>query len=190
MTNRDSDALCLPVRPPQHAAPISFLGRSGSPRQPHLPGRLRRLSRQVRQLLIMTLAWATGLGILVGAVTLVAMATGSSHAARTQGAAPHYAEGTLQHPLPYAVASSAAARRTSSHSTRTQSDGKGGSSGHRLPAASAGHARTATRHLHVRGSGRDMCSRTGAVSQKRKPGRSCPPGWRHGQPGDPQQNSQ
>ena len=177
MTYRDSDASFLPARPPQHAAPISFLKRRGSG-QPHSPGRLRRLTRRARQLLIMTLAWATGLGLVAGAITVAVMATGPTHAAPTQGAAPHYAEGTLQRPLPYAAASRAAARRTSSHSTRTQSGSKGGPSGHRPSAAFSGHAGRTT---NVRGrlTSHDDCRSPGAAPRKRRPGKSCPPGWQH-----------
>ena len=74
MTNRDSDDLCLPPRAPQHAAPLGFRSRPSSAGQIRLPGRLRRLTRQVPHLLITTLAWATGLGLVVGAITLLAMA--------------------------------------------------------------------------------------------------------------------
>jgi hypothetical protein len=75
MTYRDSDALFLPARPPQHAAPVSFLRRRGSPGQLGVFGRLRRLTRQVLQLFITFVAWAAGLGLVIGSIVLVATVT-------------------------------------------------------------------------------------------------------------------
>jgi len=74
MTYRDSDALCLPARPPQHAAPVNFLRRRPAD---HLGvfGRLRRLTRQALQLFVTVIAWATGLGLVIGSIVLVATVT-------------------------------------------------------------------------------------------------------------------
>ena len=72
MNYRDSDALCLPARPPQHAAPVSFLRQRRSPAQPGFYGRLSQLTRQVLHLFITILAWATGLGLVIGSIVLIA----------------------------------------------------------------------------------------------------------------------
>jgi hypothetical protein len=186
MTNRDSDTSCLPPRAPQHAAPLGFHSRPSSGGQVLSPGRLRRLSRRVHKLLITTLAWGTGLGLVVGAIMLVAMATDLSHAAPTQGA-PQFAGAGMLHGLPYA----AAARGASSHSTRDQSNGKAGPSGHQLPVAGFGHARLTTPHVHGQPRWRGRCGRPAAEPRRSRPHRSClPPDWHHSRPGDPQGNSQ
>jgi hypothetical protein len=75
MTYRDSDALCLPARPPQHAAPVSLLGRRSADHS-GVFGRLRRLTRLALQLLVTVVAWATGLGLVIGSIVLVATVTG------------------------------------------------------------------------------------------------------------------
>ncbi len=74
MTYRDSDSLCLPARPPQHAAPVSLLRRRPAG-QLGVFGRLRRLTRQALQLFITVVAWATGLGLVIGSIVLVATVT-------------------------------------------------------------------------------------------------------------------
>jgi hypothetical protein len=81
MTNRDSDALCLPARPPQHAAPVSFRRRRGLPGRPGVFGRLRRLTCQVLQLFITFVAWAAGLSLVIGSVVLVVTVTEPRQAA-------------------------------------------------------------------------------------------------------------
>jgi hypothetical protein len=88
MTNRDSDALWLPARPPQHAAPVRFLRLSGSPEQLGAFGRLRRLTRQVLQLFITLVAWATGLSLVIGSIVLVATVTAPRYAPPTIKVAP------------------------------------------------------------------------------------------------------
>jgi hypothetical protein len=88
MTNRDSDALCLPARPPQHAAPVSFLRRRGSPRQLGAFGRASRLTRQVLRLFITLVAWTAGLSLVIGSIVLVATVTAPRHAAPPVKLAP------------------------------------------------------------------------------------------------------
>jgi hypothetical protein len=43
-------------------------------------GRIRRVSRQVLQFFITALAWATGLGLVIGSIVLIATATAPEHA--------------------------------------------------------------------------------------------------------------
>jgi hypothetical protein len=139
MTYRDSDALCLPARPPQHAAPVSFLRRRGSPRQLGESGWLRRLTRQVLQLFLTFVAWATGLGLVIGSIVLVATVTAPT------GAGPLKAvsrgdtslQRTVQNPVQYpAGANSGAAARHP---------------GNQVLAAFSGHGNRTTRQFIVRG---------------------------------------
>jgi len=81
MTYRDPDALCLPMRPPQHAAPVGFPGRRKPAAQPHLAARLGRAVRQALQLFVTIVAWALGLGLVTGAIVLIATVTAPKHAA-------------------------------------------------------------------------------------------------------------
>ena len=81
MTNRDSDAFCLPARPPQHAAPVSFLRRRDSPGQLGVLGRLGRVTGQMLRLFITFVAWAAGLSLVIGSIVLVATVTAPRHAA-------------------------------------------------------------------------------------------------------------
>jgi hypothetical protein len=87
MRYRDPDALCLPMRAPQHAAPMGFrASRRGPAGQLRFASRLRRLARQAVQMFVTTLAWAAGLGLVTGAIVFVAMTTGPAH--NTRGNAP------------------------------------------------------------------------------------------------------
>ncbi|HUC23842.1 MAG TPA: hypothetical protein VMA73_14125 [Streptosporangiaceae bacterium] len=81
MTYRDSDEQCLPARPPQHAAPVSFLRRRGSPGQPGLGGWLGRLTRRGLRLLITFVAWTAGLGLVIGSIVLIATVADPQQAA-------------------------------------------------------------------------------------------------------------
>jgi len=76
MTYRDSDELCLPARPPQHAAPVSFLRRRGSPGRSGFFSWLGRLSRRVLRLCITLVAWTAGLGLVIGSIVLIATVAG------------------------------------------------------------------------------------------------------------------
>jgi hypothetical protein len=80
MRYRDSDELCLPARAPEHAAPVRFLKRRRSPGRPRVAGRIRRATRQVLHFFITAVAWATGLGLVIGSIVLIATATGPEHA--------------------------------------------------------------------------------------------------------------
>jgi hypothetical protein len=85
MTYRDSDALCLPARPPQHAAPVSLLRRRPAG-QLGAFGRLRRLTRQAVRLVVTIIAWAAGLGLVIGSIVMVATVTGPRQADQSLGA--------------------------------------------------------------------------------------------------------
>jgi hypothetical protein len=80
MRYRDSDALFLPARVPEHAAPVRLLRRRGSPRRPGVARRIHRLTRQVLHFFVMTIAWATGLGLVIGAIVLIATVTAPRNA--------------------------------------------------------------------------------------------------------------
>lgn len=80
MRYRDSDALFLPARVPEHAAPVRFLRRRSSSRQPRVARRIRRLTRQVLRFFVTALAWATGLGLVIGSIVLIATVTAPRHA--------------------------------------------------------------------------------------------------------------
>jgi hypothetical protein len=45
-----------------------------------MAGRIRRVTRQVLQFFITALAWATGLGLVIGSIVLIATATAPEHA--------------------------------------------------------------------------------------------------------------
>jgi hypothetical protein len=79
MRYRDSDALFLPARVPEHAAPVRFLRRRGAPRQPRVARRIRQLTRQTLRFFVTALAWATGLGLVIGSIVLIATATAPRH---------------------------------------------------------------------------------------------------------------
>jgi hypothetical protein len=80
MRYRDPDELCLPARAPEHAAPVRILRRRRSPGRPRVAGRIRRATRQVLRFFIMTIAWAAGLGLVIGSIVLIATATAPEHA--------------------------------------------------------------------------------------------------------------
>jgi hypothetical protein len=80
MRYRDSDALFLPARVPEHAAPVRFLSRRRSPRQPGVAYRIHRLTRQVLHFCVMAIAWATGIGLVIGSIVLIATVTAPGHA--------------------------------------------------------------------------------------------------------------
>jgi len=80
MRYRDSDELCLPARAPEHAAPVRFLRRRRSPGRPGVAGRIRRVARQALHFFITAIAWATGLGLVIGSIVLIATATAPEHA--------------------------------------------------------------------------------------------------------------
>ena len=147
MTNRDSDELCLPMgaplRTPQHAAPLRFRSRVGSAGQVRSPGRARRLTRQIRRLLITTFAWATGLGLVAGAITIFAIATDPAHL--EQGG-----ESSLRQSMPYSAPSGGDAGAGASHSGRTHSGVAAGSRGYRLLATFSGRGGRTTKHFNVR----------------------------------------
>jgi len=88
MTYRDSDALCLPARAPQHAAPVSFLRRRGSPGRPGLFSRLGRLTRRSLRLCITLVAWTAGLGLVIGSIVLIATVAGPKQAGPPPKTAP------------------------------------------------------------------------------------------------------
>jgi hypothetical protein len=79
MRYRDSDALWLPARAPEHAAPVRLLRRRGSPRQPGVTGRIRKLTRQALCFFVTAIAWTTGLGLVTGSIVLIATATAPGH---------------------------------------------------------------------------------------------------------------
>jgi hypothetical protein len=81
MRYRDSDALFLPARVPEHAAPVRFLRRRRSPRRPGVGHRIHRLTRQVLHFFVTAIAWATGLGLVIGSIVLIATVTAPRHAA-------------------------------------------------------------------------------------------------------------
>jgi hypothetical protein len=91
MTYRDSDALFLPARAPQHAVPLGFPIRRRFAGLRSVFRRLRRLVRQVLQLVITAMAWAAGIGLVTGSIVLVATATAPRQlSARADGnALPH-----------------------------------------------------------------------------------------------------
>ena len=105
MTYRDSDALFLPARRPQHAAPVSLLRRRGSPEQPGASG---RLTRQVLKLFMMFVAWATGLGLVISSIVLVATVTAPTHGTPTLKVSPQDA-GSRLHQVQYGARSSSGA---------------------------------------------------------------------------------
>jgi hypothetical protein len=80
MRYRDSDALFLPARMPEHAAPVRFLRRRRSPRKPGVASRIHRLTRQVLRFFVTALAWATGIGLVIGSIVLIATATAPRYA--------------------------------------------------------------------------------------------------------------
>ena len=135
MRYRDSDALFLPARPPEHAAPVSFLRRRRSPREPGVYGRFRRLTRQVLQLFITTVAWATGLGLVIGSIVLVATAVAPRHAVPPLSAVQRGNKDSLHQQAPSAGVSKA----------------PGSSHGYRVLAKFSGQGNLTTRHFSVRG---------------------------------------
>ena len=108
MRYRDSDASCLPARVPEHAAPVRFLRRPRSPGLPRVAAAIRRVTRQALRFFVTTVAWATGLGLVTGAIVLIATATAPEHAVPPasvlgrgdQNALPQLAPGT---PVDYRV---------------------------------------------------------------------------------------
>jgi hypothetical protein len=80
MRYRDSDELCLPARAPEHAAPVRILRRRRSPGRTRVAGRIRRVTRQALHFFITAIAWATGLGLVIGSIVLIATATAPEHA--------------------------------------------------------------------------------------------------------------
>jgi len=125
MNYRDSDASCLPPRPPQHAAPVSFLRRRRSPRRPGLVGRLGRLTRHLVQLFVTVVAWATGLGLVIGSIVLIATVAAPDQAGPPVKLVP---QGTGSSLLPAhygATPESGAAAARSSYRTLATFSGRG-----------------------------------------------------------------
>jgi hypothetical protein len=131
MTYRDSDAMCLPARPPQHAAPVSFLRRRGSPGPPGLFSWLGRLTRSVLRLFITVLAWTAGLGVVIGSVVLIATVAGPGQAGPPLTESPQGA--TLLRPQYGATPQSGTAKR------------------YLVLDAFSGHGNSRTRHFNVKG---------------------------------------
>jgi hypothetical protein len=133
MTYRDSDALCLPARPPQHAAPVSFLRRRGSARQPGLFGLLGRLTRRVLRLFITFVAWTAGLGLVIGSIVLIATVAGPKQAGPPPKTAPQGVGSSLR-PAQYGATpqSGTAARH------------------YQVLAAFSGHGNRRTKHFDVK----------------------------------------
>jgi hypothetical protein len=80
MRYRDSDELCLPARAPEHAAPIRFLRRRRSHGRSRVAIRIRRVTREALHFFITAIAWATGLGLVIGSIVLIATVTAPEHA--------------------------------------------------------------------------------------------------------------
>ena len=141
MTYRDSDALFLPARAPQHAAPLGLPIRRSFAALPRLFSWLRRLARQVLQLFITTLAWAAGLALVIGSIVLVAAATGPRH---TPLSARHAADSSPRHSLSFYDQKSRA-----SQSVRTNSGGAGWADLNRVLVTFSGNGNRTTRHFKV-----------------------------------------
>ena len=130
MTYRDSDALFLPARAPQHAAPLGLPIRRTFAGLRHVSSRLRRLARQVLQLLITTMAWAAGLALVIGSIVLVAAATGPRHTPPLS--TTRNADSSPRHPVSFATPSAGTGR-----------------TGYRVLATFSGHGNGTTAHFNV-----------------------------------------
>jgi hypothetical protein len=137
MTYRDSDALCLPARPPQHAAPVSLLRRRSADR-PGLFASLRRLTRQTLQLFVTVIAWAAGLGLVIGSIVLVASVTAPRQGSSAFNAQPD-ANSAVQRPANGGV-----------QNTANSHPGAGVRRGYRVVAAFSGHGSGTTAHFTVK----------------------------------------
>jgi len=85
MRYRDSDELCLPARAPEHAAPVRFLRRRRSPGRPRVAVRVRRVTREALRFFITAIAWAAGLGLVIGSIVLIATVTAPDRAVPASG---------------------------------------------------------------------------------------------------------
>jgi hypothetical protein len=123
MRYRDSDALFLPARVPEHAAPVRFLRRRRSPRQPGVAHRIHRLTRQVLRFCVTAIAWATGLGLVIGSIVLIATVTAPRHAAPSVSALRPGAQNSARQLTPHVAVSPAPDYRVvaafSGHGDRT-----------------------------------------------------------------------
>ena len=132
MTYRDSDALCLPARAaPQHAAPVSFLRRRGSPGRPGLFSWLGRLTRRVLRLCITLVAWTAGLGLVIGSIVLIATVAGPQQAGPPPKTAP---QGASLRPARYGATEQSGT--TAKH--------------YQVLAAFSGHGNRRTAHFNVK----------------------------------------
>ncbi len=144
MRYRDSDALCLPPPTPQHAAPFGLRSRrrpasEGGARRP-----IRRLTRQLLQLIITAVAWAVGLGIVVGAIVLVVMTTAPGHTILQRGPTRHDPVSPRQAPY-------SAALGPGREAATARSGGRAGAgpSGYRVLAVFSGRGDRTTGHFRV-----------------------------------------
>src|SRR5215469_15469047 len=140
MTNRDSDALFLPASPPQHAAPVGFLRPRGSP---GVSGWFGRVTRLALRLLITTVAWGTGLGLVVGSILLVAAVTAPRHSPRLSAVQRDNQNG-LGRLMPHTAVSS-----PGEHSPGSLSRGVADSTSYRVVAAYSGHGDRTTKRFKV-----------------------------------------
>ena len=134
MNYRDSDALCLPARPPRHAAPVSFLRQRRPPRQPGLSGRTGRLTRHVLRLFITCVAWTTGLGLVIGSIALIATIAAPRQATPPMKLVPQDANSGL---------------RSAQYGATPQSGTAAGHKGYQVLAAFSGHGSRRTAHFSV-----------------------------------------
>jgi hypothetical protein len=137
MTYRDSDALCLPARPPQHAAPVSLL-RMRSADHLGVFGWLRRLTRQALRLFITVVAWATGLGLVIGSIVLVATVSAPRQAPSALNGQQNADSAVLRPP------------KGGAQGTADSRPGTVGHQGYRVVAAFSGQGNGTTGHFTVK----------------------------------------
>jgi hypothetical protein len=148
MRYRDSDAPCLAPPAPQHAAPFGFRSRRRPAAKGGVASPIRRLTRQLLQLIIMALAWAAGLGIVVGSIVLVVMTTAPGHTMPQRGLARQ--DPASQHPAPYSAALGPGRQAATARSAGRAGIGTAGRSVDQVLAVFSGRGDRTTGHFQVR----------------------------------------
>lgn len=153
MRYRDSDAPCLAPSAPQHAAPFGFRSRRCPAGKGGVSGPIRRLTRQLLQLIITAVAWAVGLGIVAGSIVLVVMTTASGHTMPQRGPArqnPARQNPVSQHQVPYSAALGPGREAANARSSGRAGVGTARLSGYQVVAVFSGRGDRTTGHFHVR----------------------------------------